>query len=483
MDLSSLLFLFLFLPLFLLIYLVSSPSLRLPVVLAASLVFLALGQPAALVWLSGILLATYALGRALAAARQHGASGKAWLFAGIAANVAALALFKFLTAYGDGGFAWLRLPAGWLSPATSLVVPLGLSYVTLQAIAYLVDLWRSRMPVETNFLSLAAYLLFFPKVGSGPLARYQPFAEQLAALKPSWEDMAAGCRRLLAGFIKRTLIANQLALVANAAFNQPKPNLEPRFAWLALGAFTLQLFFDFSGYTDMALGLGMLIGIRLPENFNDPYIAQSLSDFWRRWHMSLGAWFRDYVFYPLERRRLKWAGQPVNLVLLFVLIGLWHGFKPTFVAWGLLFGLTLALESAGWGRRLKAIWRPLRHAYTLLIVLAGWVLFRSNDLRFALGFFQRLAGSTAGLTRLPFSQTTPLPFIEPSFVLVALAGIILCLPLAPVWQRLRAALAQRRPALFLALQPVQDVLLVALFVLGLAALLSGTFAPNIYAKF
>jgi len=485
MDLTSLLFLFLFLPLFLLIYLLSSQQARLPLVLAASIAFLALGQPVALAWLSGILIVGYVFGRAISWTKKNGSSGKTWLFFGIAINVAVLSFFKFLTDYRAGGLSPLYVSAiaVWITPINNLALPLGLSYVTFQAISYMVDVWRGNVPVEENFLSLAVYLLFFPKIVSGPLVRYKPFAEQLAQLTPSWDEMAAGIRRLFVGFIKRTLIANQLALVANAAFNLPTPNLEPRFAWLALIAFTLQIFFDFSGYTDMALGLGMMIGIRLPENFNYPYIAQSISDFWRRWHMTLAAWFREYVFYPLERRRLKWAGQQINIIIVFLLTGLWHGFKLTFIVWGLLYGITMALESAGFGRWLKNSWRPLRHFYTLVIILIGWVFFRSNDLEFAFGFFQRLAGNTSGLSLLPFSQTTPLPFIEPSFLLATAAGIIFCLPLSSVWNRFRADLEKRNSMLYFAIQPLEDILLVTLFVFGLAALISGTFAPNLYAKF
>lgn len=483
MDLTSLLFLFLFLPVFLLVFLMSNQRVRLPLILIASVIFLALGQAVALAWLTGIIIASFALGRAISSSKGHGNTGKLWLWLGLGINVALLAFFKFISAYGASALAALHVPAALSAPVTSLALPLGLSFVTFQAISYLVDVWRGSIPAEPNFLALAAYLLFFPKLVSGPIVRYKPFAEQLAQVAPSWEEIAAGIRRLFIGFIKRTLLANQLALVANSGFNLPTPNLAPHFAWLALVAFTLQIFFDFSGYTDMAIGLGMMIGIRLPENFNYPYVSQSVSEFWRRWHMTLATWFREYVFYPLERRRFKWAGQQINIVIVFLLTGLWHGFSPTFIVWGLLYGITLALESAGFGRRLKSLWRPLRHIYTMAIVLIGWVFFRSANLSFAFGFFQRLVGIRTGLTPLPFSLTTPLPFIEPSFLLAAAVGLLLSLPLAPIWNRFRTDLEKQRPMFFLVFQPIQDALLVALFVLGLAALISGGFAPNLYAKF
>jgi alginate O-acetyltransferase complex protein AlgI len=473
MDLTSPLFLFFFLPTFVLIYIISSQRLRLPIVLLASVIFLTLGQVTALLWLGSVVVVGYALGQALSRARENGHSGKALLWLGVGLNIGLLSFFKFTTAYGRS----------WLPPISGLAVPIGLSFVTFQMISYLVDVWRGNTPAEKNFLRLGTYLLFFPKLVSGPLLRYKPFAEQLDGPKPSTDDIVGGLRRLLAGFIKRILIANQLAPLANAVFNLATPNVKPLFAWLALLAFTLQIYFDFSGYTDMAIGLGLMIGIRLPENFNYPYISQSASEFWRRWHITLSTWFREYVFFPLERHRLKWAGQQINIVLVFLLTGLWHGFKPTFIIWGLIYGVAIAFESAGFGRRLKNIWRPLRHLYTLAIVMAGWVFFRSDSLSFASGFFLRLAGNTDGLTMLPFSKTAPLPFIEPSFVLALFVAAIFALPLFPTWNRFRAGVEGAKTSYYFVFQAAQDILLIAFFVLGLAAVVSSSFAPNLYAKF
>lgn len=482
MDFISPLFLFLFLPVFLLFYLIGHQSVRLPLILVASVVFLSAGQLTALGWLGGILIAGYLLGHAISWGKNS-PDGNLWLMVGIGINLFILACFKFILAYGPIGLAWVYIPETLIPPIAGLAVPLGLSYVTFQMISYLVDVWRGGVQAEKSFVRLAIYILFFPKLVSGPLVRYKSFSELLDQITPATDKVIAGFRRLLIGFIKRTLIANQLALVANAAFNLPTPNFEPGFAWLALIAYTLQLFFDFAGYTDMAIGLGLMVGIRLPENFNYPYIAQSISDFWRRWHMTLTGWFREYVFYPLERHRFQWAGQQVNIVLVFLLTGLWHGFSPTFIVWGLVHGIAIALESAGFGRRLKTLWQPLRHLYTLAIVSAGWVIFRSSSLAFAFSFFRRLAGDVSGLTRLPFSQTSPLPFIEPSFILALVLGAVFCLPVTNVWGRFRTGLEDRRPMLFFAFQSLEDVVLIALFILGLAALLSGAFAPHIYAKF
>ena len=481
MDLTSLHFLFLFLPLFTLLYLVPHRELRLLLITIASLVFLAWGGLNALRWLSLILLTAYFVGLSLSSEKGKGKA--IWLWIGVGINLGLLSLFKIHTAYGPELIAMSGFPDSLRQPFSSLTVPIGISFVTFQAISYLVDVRRGTIPAERNLLRFAAYLFFFPKLVSGPLMRYGPFVNQLYEVDPSLEDMAAGIRRLFLGFIKRTLIANQVAVLANAVFNQPLPTVAPHFAWLALLAYALQIYFDFAGYTDMAIGLGLMVGIRLPENFNHPYIARSVSDFWRRWHMTLTAWFREYVFYPLERRRFRWGGQQINILIVFMLTGLWHGFRPAYLAWGLLHGLALAMESLGFGRWLSRLWRPLQHIYALTIVLIGWVLFRSDNLPFAAAFFRRLAGDTTGLAPLPFSQTTPLPFADPSVVLAIIAGILFSIPLASLWAPRKTEIEHAAPAPQILFQAVNDFVLVALFILGLAASLSQTFLPNIYAAF
>ena len=481
MDFTSLKFLFLFLPVFVALYLIARNELRVWLIIIASVVFLLWGQPSAILWLSIILATGYALGLYLSSEKGKGKAGGLWV--GISINVLLLSLFKLYAAYGVPFLSSLNLPSPLHQSLIRLVIPIGISFVTFQAISYLADVYRGTVVAERNLLRFAAYLFFFPKLVSGPLMRYGPFADQIREPQLSMENIAAGVRRLSIGFIKRTLIANQVGVLADAVFNLSQPNIAPHFAWLALVAYALQIYYDFSGYTDMAIGLGMLIGIRMPENFNQPYLARSISDFWRRWHMTLTAWFREYVFYPLERRRLFWAGQQINILIVFLLTGLWHGLLPTFVIWGLIHGSALVVESLGFGRWLNRIWRPLQHIYTLAIILIGWVFFRSNSVSFALGFFRRLAGDTTGLTPLPFSETSPLPFVDPSMILTIAIGIIFLFPIGALWERKKTDLEPANPVPRLVFQVVSDVLLIALFVLGLAASLSQQFYPNLYASF
>lgn len=439
------------------------------------------GERNAILWLALILFTSYFLGNYLS---QEKVKGKAvWLWAGVGINLAVLTLFKIYTVYGPEFIASTTIPNLLKQPFASLTVPIGISYVTFQAISYLVDVRRGIIPAEKNLLQFSAYLFFFPKLVSGPLMRYGSFTNQINNIDPPAENIAAGIRRLFIGFIKRTLVANQVALIADAVFNLPQPDIAPHFAWLGLISYTLQIYFDFAGYTDMAIGLGMMIGIRLPENFNRPYAARSISDFWRRWHMTLTAWFREYVFYPLERRRLRWAGQQINIIIVFLLTGLWHGFKPTYILWGLLHGIVLAIESLGFGRWLSHIWRPLQHAYTLTIILIGWVLFRSNSLTFAGAFFRRLAGDVTGLAPLPFSQTSPLPFVDLSVALAIIVGVIFIFPITFLRDQTGTNTEPHETRNQVVFQALTDLLLISLFILGLAASVSQKFLPNIYASF
>jgi alginate O-acetyltransferase complex protein AlgI len=339
------------------------------------------------------------------------------------------------------------------------------------------------VPPERDLLQFSLYVLLFPKLIAGPIVRYSTLAEQLRAPAPQPELAAAGVRRFMQGFAKKILIADVLATVVTAVFGLPQPSVPPGIAWLALIAYALQIYFDFSGYTDMAIGLGLLMGFRFTENFNYPYVSQSIGDFWRRWHITLSSWFRDYVFFPLERRRLPLAGQPINILIVFVLTGLWHGVTQTFVLWGLLHGLFLVLESLFLARALQSAPRPVRHLYALAAILLTWLVFRSPSPDYAVAYLARLAGSVEGLVPLVFTESAPLPFIEPSFWLAFGSGLLLCLPAGPAAARVAARLAERSPAARLTLMAARDLALTTLFVLSVGAMTTSKFLPGIYAGF
>ncbi len=362
MQFNSPYFLFIFLPVCLLLYFVANPRYRNPIALAASLVFLAWGQLFYLPLMVFIIVLNFYLAQSLERTREHSEpqdQARKILVWGVALNVFLLMFFKVALTYGTGWLAFL--PGGMAEGIAHNSLPLGLSYITFQVIAYLVDVYNEVHDSEKSLLNFSLFVLLFPKMITGPIVRYRDLAEQLTNRQVSAAAAALGARRFIIGLAKKTLIADQLARVVNPAFGLAAPDFSTGIAWLVLVGYALQLYFDFSGYTDMAIGMGQMFGFRFVENFNYPYIARSISDFWRRWHISLSSWFRDYVFVPLEFARRRSGGvfrQQTHILIVFLLTGLWHGVTLNFVLWGLVHGLAIALEMSGFGRWLKKSGRP-----------------------------------------------------------------------------------------------------------------------------
>jgi alginate O-acetyltransferase complex protein AlgI len=366
---------------------------------------------------------------------------------------------------------------------TGVKYPLGLSYVTFQVIAYLVEVHGKAGESERDILSFSFYLLLFPKIPVGPITRYRQLRGQIQNIQVEPLEVAEGIRRFIRGFAKKALIADTLAKVVTPIFNLNSPVIPPSIAWLVIISYSLQLYFDFSGYTDMAIGVGRMMGFRFVENFNLPYLSKSIGDFWRRWHISLSSWFRDFVFYPLERRRLKWIGQPVNILIVFALTGLWHGLTRNFVIWGLIHGLALVFESTLLGRKLRIAWAPIQHIYALGVILVGWVFFRSPTPDFALDFLRRLLGDTSGLKILPFELTSPLPFIEPTFVLALAAGFLFSFPIGIWIQKQMDVVSRDRLVVKLPFQVFYDMGLAFIFLTSVASTANAAFQPGIYGTF
>jgi len=486
MQFNTALFLFLFLPFFLIVYFVAQTKWRLWVGLVASLLFYAWGQAAAIPLMAGIVGVNFALGIQIEKQRTKNKTlSKRFLYLGILANIGLLAGFKLLVTYGIDLFGPLATYAPeritlWVQ---DFAFPLGLSYISFQVTSYLIDVSNGTLKAERNLLPFALYVFLFPKLLVGPITRYSNLGSQLAQPSPTREQIANGIRRFIRGLAKKVLIADVLASVVHAVFDQSSAMVQPEIAWLALAAYALQIFFDFSGLIDMAIGLGMMMGLRFIENFNYPYIAQSIADFWRRWHISLSTWFRDYVYFPLERRRIRYIGQPLNILIVFLLTGLWHGVTVMFIAWGLLHGVLLVLESLFLGKWLQRTFRPLRHVYAVTALLLTWLIFRSPSPEFALAYLGRLAGNSEGIQAMVFTQSSPLPFIEPSFWLAFAAGLLFSLPVgAFIEVRVKRTIG-KSPTLGLPLTALSDLILLALFILSVAVMVSSRFVPGIYGSF
>ena len=379
MSLVSFSYLFLFLPAVLLVYyLVPRRHLaaRNAVLLVFSLGFVFYAEPGSLFTLVFEIVLLYFLGKGIEKSGNP-RTRKALFAAGIVLTVGLLCYFKYTAFAVQNWNALFGTSLAWKAPAS----PVGVSFFTFLAVSYLADVYHGRCAAEKNPAALALYISFFPKYTQGPLTRYGAVAPELTARRESWDDAAAGAERIVIGLGKKLLIANACASVANEIFALSAGALTPAKAWIGAFCYAWQIYFDFAGYTDMAIGAGLLFGFHLPENFRDPYMAVSATDFWRRWHITLSQWFRDYVYIPLGGNRRGRARQLLNILIVWLLTGLWHGASWNFLLWGLWFALLLAMEKLWLGKLLERAPRAVGHLYAVFIILLGWVIFRSPDVQ------------------------------------------------------------------------------------------------------
>jgi len=386
---SSIVFLFYFLPVFLLGYYVS--GWRTGALLLGSVLFYTWGEGPYVLLLGGLILINH-LGGLLIAAAAAPRRRTAFVAALVALDLSVLGVFKyagFLARILD------QLLPGAPVPELHLRLPLGVSFFTFQLISYVVDVHRRSVKVETDLGRFAAYVLMFPHLIAGPIVRYADIRAEMHADRRGGRTIALGLQYLIVGLCQKALIANTLAPVADHAFGLDLGKLDGLTAWAGAIAYTLQIYFDFCGYSNMAIGLAFMLGFTYPKNFDYPYVARSLTEFWRRWHISLSSWFRDYVYIPLGGNRQGLAKTLRNLLIVFLLTGLWHGAAWTFVLWGLWHGGFLLIERFGFGRLLEAAPKPVAHLYALLVVTFGWVLFRAPDLAHALAYVQAMVSPRA----------------------------------------------------------------------------------------
>ena len=472
-------FLFLFLPILLALYYARRGRLwRNWLLLGASVLFYARGAGAFTALVLGSIAFNYVA--ALAVDRWRGSPGGRWVLGGtITVNLVVLLVFKYadftvanvnatLAVFGTTPFA---LP--------HLLLPIGISFFTFHAISYVVDVYRRDASAQKRPLEAALYLLVFPQLIAGPIVRYRQIAGQLTARVTTLDDFSVGVRRFIVGLGKKMLIANTLAVPADRIFTMPAGELTTAHAWLAVICYTLQIYFDFSGYSDMAIGLGRMFGFHFPENFNYPYIARSVQEFWRRWHMSLSAWFRDYVYIPLGGNRTSTGRLYFNLVLVFFLCGLWHGASWTFVIWGLFHGLFLVLERVGLGKRLERIPQVIRHAYLLIVVMIGWVFFRAETLSSARSILAAMAGF-GGLMPTAYS---PAWYLTPEVIVALSAAVVGATPIVSLFAQWRDTLSRSEPTRALAWDAAGVVTLVIVLIGSIAQSAAGTYNPFIYFRF
>lgn len=496
MAYSSLIFIFYFLPFFLLFFFAVKGRARNFILLVASLLFYFWGEGGFVLFLGGSICFNYLMGLWIKRKIPRKKPLGVFLLA-LGINIGTLGFFKYTHFLMDNlnpTLTGIGLPPVSLSP---IHLPIGISFITFQALSYIIDIYRQNTPVETNLLKFSVYLGSFPKLIMGPITPYHKLYPQLGERKISVEDLHRGIRRFVMGLGKKLLIADSLAPVANQVFAVPADQQTAGLAWLGIMGFTLQIYFDFSGYTDMAIGIGRMCGFTFLENFNYPYMARSIKDFWRRWHISLAKWLRDYLFLPIaysvsrkikSRRFMKikaedWAYFTGSFFTM-TLCGLWHGASWTFVFWGSFYGVMLIVEHAWLGRRLKRLWGPLQVFYTQFLVVIAWVFFRSDGFHYALVYLKAMFGFGTGDGVVYY----PALYIDGKVMVSMVAGVLLSTPLfSRLDQWCQKTIHLEKPVMKKRLSRVyrliMDLGMVFIFVFAVMALAGGTYNPFIYFRF
>ncbi len=465
---SSIPFLYYFLPVVLILYFIVPQKLKNLVLLLSSLFFYGWGEPRYVIIMSIAIIAGYVFGRLIEAFRGKGLS-KVFLILSVVSAVAILGYFK----YADFFISNFNTVTGMSIPLLKISLPIGISFYLFQLLSYTVDVYRGDVPAQKNIISFGAYIALFPQLIAGPIVRYSDIAEQLTYRTHSFEKCAYGIRRFIIGLSKKILLANALGELCDIF--RASDDKSVLFYWLYAVSFTMHIYFDFSGYSDMAIGLGKIFGFDFIENFNYPYISKSVTEFWRRWHMSLGSWFRDYVYIPLGGNRVSKGRWLFNILVVWMLTGFWHGASWNFILWGLLYAVFLVIEKLMIGKALEKskVWR---HAYVMLIVILGFVLFNATDLREA----GQYIGAMFGLGGVPFVSAEFVYYLR-SFGFILLLAMVGSTPLPKLLAEKVAA--SKKPACKWVLAIAEPVLLVIALLLTTAYLVDGSFNPFLYFRF
>lgn len=478
MVFSSQAFLFLFLPLLVALYALTPRAGKNALLLIASILFYTWGGGWFLGWLLGSILVNWMLGLLAWSAVTHGRRGRLrWVIGTtVAFNIGVLAWFKYANFFVDQLNSVVERTGGSPVAWAAVMLPVGISFFTFQAMSYVFDIARGHGKPMRNPLDFALFVSLFPQLIAGPIVRYQELEEQIRVRRFTLENLCAGATRFSYGLCKKVLIADSVAPLADAAFT-PGANLTSADAWVGLLAYTVQIYFDFSGYSDMALGLGRMFGFRFPENFDHPYSSASVTEFWRRWHMTLSRWFRDYLYIPLGGSRGSGLMTYRNLVIVFLVTGLWHGANWTFVAWGAYHGFWLVVERlrtrGAKKARTRGLWLIPARAWTLLVVMIGWVLFRAASIEGAWSYILTLFSS------LPNELSTTQAPGESRQAMLALG--VGCLSfIAPYWWAVGPRLDEGRGLVPATLR------VLTVFVglpIALVLVITGSFSPFLYFQF
>lgn len=467
---SSLTFLFSFLPILLVVYFIfKNRTIRNVILLIASLIFYAWGEPKYIflmlltifvIYIAGILIDNFDR-------QKKYKLKKVILIISIVFLIGSLVLFK----YSDFIIQNVNVAFNMNFKLLNIVMPIGISFYTFQILSYVIDLYNGKIKLQKNYFSLALYVSFFPQLIAGPIVRYQTVEDEIDNRKESLEDVIIGSKRFIVGLSKKVLIANQMAIFADSIFNNFNNGYGTSIIWLGVLTYTLQIYFDFSGYSDMAIGLGKIFGFNFLENFDYPYISKSITEFWRRWHMSLSTWFRDYVYIPLGGNRVKKSRWLLNILIVWILTGLWHGAAWNFILWGLFYGLILIFEKLIFNKVLEKLPKFVRWLYSFVIIMFGWMLFRANNLHDIILLTKKMFTYTTtdwiAIISSNVSNFNSLLFVLPAFVLSF-----------PIIKKLNDKFENNNMY-----NIITNVVLLGLLILCIVYLTSSNYNPFIYFRF
>ncbi len=463
---SSIPFLYYFLPCVLILYFVVPKCLKNTVLLLSSLVFYAWGEPKYVLLMAVSITLGYVFGLLIEIWRGTKLS-KLFLILSIVTSLGLLGYFK----YADFFIANFNAATGLSVPLLKIALPIGISFYTFQILSYTVDVYRGEVKAQRNYISLAAYVALFPQLIAGPIVRYSDIAAQLESRTHSFSNVALGTRRFILGLAKKVLIANALGELCDIFKESNDKSV--LFFWLYAIAFTLHIYFDFSGYSDMAIGLGKIFGFDFLENFDYPYISGSITEFWRRWHMSLGSWFRDYVYIPLGGNRVSKARWFLNIFIVWMLTGFWHGAAWNFIVWGLFFAILLIIEKLWLLKPLKKS-KVLSHIYVMFFVIISFVIFNAADMKEAFSYI----GGMFGAGGIPFISEEWLYYLR-SYGVVLIVAIIGATPLVK-----KLVLSVKKKSTGEKIMNIAEpIMLVALLLVITAYLVDGSFNPFLYFRF
>lgn len=464
---SSIPFLYYFLPCVILLYLIAPRFLKNTVLLLSSLVFYAWGEPRYVIWMILSISLGYIFGLLIERFREKRGIAKLFMILSVISSLAVLGYFK----YADFFISNINAVTGLSIPLLKITLPVGISFYTFQILSYMVDVYRGDVAAQKNPIDLATYVALFPQLIAGPIVRYSDIAQQLKNRNHSFEKISAGMSRFIIGLSKKILIANMLGELCDVF--KASNDKSVLFFWLYAIAYTLHIYFDFSGYSDMAIGLGKIFGFDFLENFNYPYISGSVTEFWRRWHMSLGSWFRDYVYIPLGGNRVSQARHLFNIFVVWMLTGMWHGAAWNFIVWGLYFAIILMIEKLFLLKYLKKS-KVLNHIYVLLLIIISFVIFDAASMKDALSYI----GAMFGAGDYPFISTEFVYYLR-SYGVVLLIGIIGSTPLPKlVTKKIDESRVGGKIMTILA-----PVALCVLLAVCTACLVDGSYNPFLYFRF